>query len=180
MNIPGETIEVGVTRTATADTTPLPAPRLDAAAFTDRESLLPQVGHWSRDDLYAVANTFLAAGDRLLTAELLDLLRWLCGPAIEAAAAAEEPAVVGVEFVTRTTDEGVFWAADDLGLHRADGTVKDYEWPNDENAEWQAKADRYEGLLADYSRSDPPTEGAHLIVTLATGEFTVTAKWSTV
>ena len=60
------------------------------------------------------------------------------------------------------------------------GTVEPYEWPEDAHQDdgWRAKDERYRALLDDYSRSDHPADGDHLVVDLATGEFEHTGKWS--
>ncbi|RSS86999.1 hypothetical protein EF903_17970 [Streptomyces sp. WAC05292] len=186
---PGDTIEVGVTRTVTTVDTPPPPPRLEAADFAEKDTVLAMVAHWSTDELYTLGNLLMGEGDRRGVLELLGILRWLCepnpapaDPAADTADLPEESPVVKVEFVTQEYEDGVFWSSDTIFLHRANGTVEDYEWPEDhlQDPEWEAKATRYEDLLADYSRSDHPEHGAHLIVTLATGEFTVTSKWSSV
>jgi hypothetical protein len=64
-----------------------------------------------------------------------------------------------------------------LYLHRADGTVELFAFPDEtDNPEAEAFGD----LVADYFRIDPFEHGAHLVVTLATGDFDVTGEWSLV
>ncbi|MFF9192594.1 hypothetical protein [Streptomyces rochei] len=152
------------------------AGRLDADSFADPEHVLPMVAHWTQDQLYAVANLLLDEGDQRGKAELLELLRWLCEPS-----SPDNPQrAVKVEFVTQTYENGVFWHDEEIFLHRADGVVEPYEWPEDhhQDDEWKAKDERYQALLADYSRAVPPADGDHLIIDLITGEFDHSGKWS--
>jgi hypothetical protein len=153
------------------------AGRLDAEFFADPDRALALVTHWTQDQLYALANVLMGEGDRRGKAELLELLRSLCEPGGENA---PEPCAVKVEFVTHTYENGVFWHDEEIFIHRADGVVEPYEWPEDyhQDKAWQAKDERYRALLEDYSRSDPPADGDHLIVDLATGEFDHSRKWS--
>ncbi|MEV1040517.1 hypothetical protein AB0J01_28285 [Streptomyces sp. NPDC050204] len=74
----------------------------------------------------------------------------------------------------------MLWDAEQIYLHRANGMVEPYDWPEDHHVdvEWQAKSERYEDLLRDYSRAHPPAGGAHLIVDLESGVFDVSGKWS--
>ncbi|MFE1289700.1 hypothetical protein [Streptomyces sp. NPDC058751] len=153
------------------------AERLDAEFFADPNRILPMVADWTQDQLYMLANMFMGEGDRRGTAELLELLRWLCEPGGPDDAT---PHAVKVEFVTQTYDNGVFWHDEEIFLHCTDGTVEPYEWPEDhhQDDEWRAKDERYTALLADYSRANPPSDGDHLIVDLITGKFEHTSKWS--
>lgn len=160
------TSETGVTHV-------LAAPGLDASALTDPAHVRAMVAGWSRDDLYALGSLLTAEGDRHTERELLQLLRWLCEPR------EHESPTVNVEFVTYAYDDGVVWDDDTLYLHRADGTIEPYDWPEDHHTDptWEAKAGRYAELLQDYSSAHPPADGEHLIVDLATGAFDVSGKW---
>lgn len=180
MNLrPGDSIEVGVTR---APTVPEPAVaprldpsatavtqiRLDAAFFTDPERVRAMVAHWSRDDLYTLGNTLMGEGDQRIDAELLEVLRALF------ASEREEPPASKVEFVTNPNyDEGVFWGEETVYLHDADGTVTPFSDFTDASLD-----ERFRDLLADYSRSDWPSHGDHLVVDLSTGEFERSGKWA--
>lgn len=148
---------------------------LDAEFFADPDRALAMVAHWTPDQLYALANVLMGEGDRRGKAELLELLRWLCEPG---GPDAPEQRPVKIEFVTQTYEDGVFWHDEEIFIHRADGTVQPYEWPEGahEGDEWRPKVERYQALLADYSRSDHPADGDHLVVDLATGEFEHTGK----
>lgn len=162
-----------------APSTTATAGRLDAEFFADPGRALAMVAHWTQDQLYVLANALMDEGDRRGKAELLELLRWLCKPG---GPDDPEPRAVKVEFVTDAYEDGVYWHDDEIFIHRADGTVEPYEWPEDDHQDddWRAKADRYRALLADYSRSDHPAGGDHLVVDLSTGEFEHTGKWSLV
>lgn len=203
MNLyPGEHIDVGVSRLPSPASVPesavsprsslrvgddvtlahiatvaVPPPRLDAEFFADPERVLSTVAHWTQDQLYTLANVLMAEGDRRGKAELLELLRWLC-----VAGGSEDPAPPGtkVEFVTQDFEGGVFWNDEEIFIHRPDGTVESYEWPEDADTddEWSAKDERFRALLADYSRSDHPADGDHLVVDLTSGEFEHSGKWS--
>lgn len=205
MNLyPGDSIEVGATRTSAAAALPIapvtitvpklapntvvtstacsverPAPmRLDPADFTDAQAVRAAVAGWCREDLFALGSVFMAEGDRLTERDLVALLRWLCEPG---GPDDPESPVERVEFVTQAYDDGVTWDDETIHFHRADGTVEEYEWPEDYHldADWQEKQERYVELLHDYSRATPPADGAHLIVDLRTGEFDISGKWST-
>ncbi|MGW0757107.1 hypothetical protein ACWD1Y_11565 [Streptomyces sp. NPDC002814] len=211
MNLyPGDSIDVGVTRTPVpapagapepavrrsrlapgdvvtlADTiaanalTPPPPPRLDAAFFADKERVLAMVGHWSRDELYTLGNVLMGEGDRRIEGELLEVLRALF------ASEKEESPAAKVEFVTDANyTDGVYWSDSTVYLHDADGSVSPFsdfaeEGEDGADPDYAALDERFRGLLADYSRSDHPNDGDHLVVNLGTGEFDRSGKWSLV
>ncbi|MFD4933346.1 hypothetical protein [Streptomyces virginiae] len=172
-----------------------PTPGLDAAALADPDTLRALVGHWSMDELYTVGNLLMGEGDRRGAEELVDILRWMFLPDRDATGpdlrdVPKEPqdtSVVKVEFVTDSPHEdGVFWAAEEVYLHHANGDVSETETGPPEGvtdddpfyAEWEEKVRRYEDLLADYARANTPSEGDHLIVDLTTGEFNQSGRWS--
>lgn len=112
------------------------APRLDAAALTDSDTLRALVGHWSMDELYTVGNLLMGEGERLGAVELMEILRWLFLPAPGATGpdlrdVPKEPQdapVVKVEFVTDSPyEDGVFWANEEVYLHHANGHVSETE-----------------------------------------------------
>ncbi|KIF05164.1 hypothetical protein PL81_14625 [Streptomyces sp. RSD-27] len=195
---PTGTIEVGVTRlphVAGPAAGPDTAPGLDAAVLADPDTLRALVGHWSMDELYTVGNLLMGEGERLGAAELVEILRWLFLPAPDATGpdlsdVPKEPqdaAVVKVEFVTGSPyEDGVFWADEEIYLHHDNGHVSESEVGPPEGvsdddpfyAEWEEKIRRYEDLLADYARANPPNAGDHLIVDLTTGEFDQSGRWS--
>ena len=151
---------------------PAPAPRLDPAFFADRDAVLAMVARWTRDELYALGNVLMGEGDRRIEGQLLDVLRALCAQMRNET----EPSVVRVEFVTDANyDDGVFWEDETIYLHRADGSVGlfDFEEDDGEDPEFTALDEGFRDLLADYSRTDHPQHGAHLIVDLTTGVFEV-------
>ncbi|MFZ3492201.1 hypothetical protein ACODT5_02990 [Streptomyces sp. 5.8] len=159
-----------------ADTTPAAPPRLNAELFADEPAILAMVEHWTMDQLFAIGNMLLSEGDRRGAQELLEILRDLCAQPPEN----PDSPVVKIEFVTDSPyEDGVFWDGDMIYLHRADGSVEEFYWPEDpQDPEWDAMATRYADLLADYARADHPQEGDHLVVDLVSGEFRQTGQWS--
>lgn len=192
MNLyPATSIEVGTTRAiAPAGPEPAVAPRLDpsasavtqvrldAAFFAEPEAVRAMVAHWSRDELYTLGNALMGEADRRIDAELLEVLRGLF------ASEREESRASRVEFVTDPNyEEGVFWCEKTVYLHDADGTVtpfSDFTEEDEEGADPASAAldERFRNLLADYSRSDWPSHGDHLVVDLSSGKFERTGHWS--
>ncbi|MFI0742448.1 hypothetical protein ACH4PU_30880 [Streptomyces sp. NPDC021100] len=142
--------------------------RLDPSLISDSETARAVFADWSRDQLYALVGILMDEGNKRNEKELLELLRWLCE---------SHPEAVKVEFVTEEYEDGVFWD-DTFYVHRANGTVVRYEWPEETDQEWEERADQYIARLSDYTM--PPVHGAHLTVDLATGEFDISGKWSLV
>ncbi|MFI9052455.1 hypothetical protein [Streptomyces sp. NPDC053427] len=171
MNLPGDTIDVGTTRMPTpARYAPggITFARLDPVFLADEEHVLPLVKEWTREELYAVAALFSREAGRRDDAELLALLReW--NPTWEG----PEPDAVKAEFVTDPNGGGVRWAEESYYVHRADGSVGEFEFPEDEDDEFAEQDERFRALLAARSDADQPLHGAHLFVDLATGVFTV-------
>ncbi|MFD9248313.1 hypothetical protein [Streptomyces bottropensis] len=165
-----------VTLADVAAVSPPPVPRLDATFFADKERVLAMTAHWSRDELYALGNALMGEGDRRIEPELLAVLRDMCPPNPD-----DEDSPTHVEFVTNANyDDGMYWDDESVYVHiNGEAAPIDFENPDDD-AELAAQDERFRDLLADYSRSDPPADGAHLIVDLATGEFERSGKWSLV
>ncbi|MGW7090020.1 hypothetical protein ACWGH2_41925 [Streptomyces sp. NPDC054871] len=176
MNLPGDTIDVGTTRTPTLApyaSGGITSARLDPAFLADRERLRPLVKEWSREELYAVANLLFNEGDGRIEPELTTALRALMAYAPNDS----DARVVSVQFGTDAGyEEGVYWSDESLWLHRADGSVIEFEFPEEPEAteEFTALDGRFRDLLADYSRTDHPADGARLAVELESGTFTVT------
>ncbi|WP_433860221.1 hypothetical protein [Streptomyces kronopolitis] len=172
MNLPGDTIDVGTTRMPTpARYAPgvITFARLDPVFLADEEHVLPLVKDWTREELYAVAALFSREGGRRDDAELLALLReW--NPTWEGS----EPDAVKAEFVTDSNGGSVRWAEESYYIHRADGSVDEFEFPEEgEDDEFAEQDERFTDLLATRSGVDRPVHGAHLFVDLRTGVFTV-------
>lgn len=161
---------------APADAAPAAPPRLNAELFADEPATLAMVKHWTMDQLFTIGNMLLGEGDRRGAQELVEIMRDLF------ARPSENPdsPVVKIEFVTGSPyEDGVFWDDNEICLHRADGEVEAFYWPEEpRDASWEATVIRYADLLADYSRADHPQEGDHLVVDLFSGEFSHTGKWS--
>lgn len=202
MNLYGnaDTIEVGTTRTPApapfpaapgsvvthagvtgAGIAPAPelVPRLDPALFANLDTVRAMVAHWSRDELYTLGNALMSQGDRRIAGQLVDVMRALLAPQL----GDSQAPLVAVEFVTNPNyDDGVYWDDTAVWLHYADGTESPCEFHGDdggaEDPEYVALDEGFRELLADYSRTDRPEHGAHLIVTLATGEFEVSGRYS--
>ncbi|MEV0487293.1 hypothetical protein AB0I69_42675 [Streptomyces sp. NPDC050508] len=170
MNLPGDTIDVGTTR--------LPAParyapggittiRLDPAFLASEELVLPLVPDWTREELYTVAALFSREAGRRDDAELLALLReW--NPTWEGS----EPDAVKAEFVTDSNGGSVRWSEESYYIHRADGSVDEFEFPEEDDG-FAEQDERFAELLATRSGVDLPVHGAHLFVDLTTGVFTI-------
>lgn len=152
--------------------------RLDPAFFADTNTLRAAIAHWSREQLYTIGNVFLEEGDRRDERKLVEVLRWLC----ERGSNAPDPPIAKVEFVTNSDyEDGLFWDDEPFYLHRTDGTVERYDWPEgyDKDPEWQQVDERYDELLAAYSRAHRPmAHGAHLFLDLTTGQFDQDSEWS--
>jgi hypothetical protein len=172
MNLPGDTIDVGTTR--------LPAParyapggittiRLDPAFLANKEAVLPLVADWTREELDAVAALFSREAGHRGDAELLALLReW--NPTWEGS----EPDAVKAEFVTDSNGDSVRWSEESYYIHRADGSVDEFEFPEEgEDDRFAEQDERFTELLGIRSGVDLPVHGAHLFVDLKTGVFTV-------
>ncbi|MFB6505548.1 hypothetical protein ACFC07_22345 [Streptomyces sp. NPDC056099] len=170
MNLPGDTIDVGTTRTPTpARYAPggITFARLDPVFLADEERILPLVADWTREELYGAAALFFREAGRRDDAELLALLReW--NPTWEGS----EPDAVKVEFVTDSNGGGVRWSEDSYYVHRADGSVSEFEFPEEDDG-FAEQDERFAELLATRSDADLPVHGAHLFVDLKTGVFTV-------
>ncbi|MBV1940823.1 hypothetical protein KUF83_30275 [Streptomyces sp. BV286] len=155
---------------------------MDPEFFAAPERVLPMVRHWTRDDLYTLGNALMAEGDRRIPGELVAVLRAL----VAADPDIPEPETpTHVEFVTNPNyDDGVFWDDETVYVHIAgcdDPVLIGFTAEDDgspEAAEGLALEERFRALLADYSRTDPPAHGAHLVVDLSTGEFEHSGKWS--
>ncbi|MET9528186.1 hypothetical protein [Streptomyces coeruleorubidus] len=177
---PGTVITLADTVISSNSTTGKTTPRLDAAFFADKERVLAMVAHWSRDELYTLGNVLMGEGDRRINGELLEVLRAMF------ASEREESPARKVEFVTDPNyNDGVFWSEDTVYLHDADGSVSPFSDFAEEGEEgvdpaYAALDERFRDLLADYSRSDHPNDGDHLVVDLVTGEFDRSGKWSLV
>ncbi|MFC8640093.1 hypothetical protein ACFUC2_04955 [[Kitasatospora] papulosa] len=170
MNLPSDTIDVGTTRT------PNPAryapgsitfARLDPVFLADEERVVPLVTDWTREELHRAAAVFSREAGRRDDAELLALLReW--NPTWEGS----EPDAVKAEFVTDSNEGGVRWSEDRYYVHRADGSVSEFEFPEEDDG-FAEQDERFTELLATRSGVDLPVHGAHLFVDLKTGVFTV-------
>ncbi|MFK0154179.1 hypothetical protein ACIQVK_19160 [Streptomyces sp. NPDC090493] len=144
------------------------ASRLDPAFFADRENVLAMVADWSRDQLYALGNVLVGEGDRRIEGELLEVLRAMC------AGEPGNPLATHVEFVTNpNSGDGVYLDDETVYVHiegHDEPIPVDFENSDDEE-EQVATHGRSRDLLAGYSRHDPPGDGDHLVVNLATGDF---------
>ncbi|MEU5900398.1 hypothetical protein [Streptomyces venezuelae] len=130
---------------------------------------MPVLQTMDREALYDLAGWCETEADSRIMGELLDALRVLT---------ATEP-VARIEFVTDPNyDDGVYWDDEVFYLHRADGTVEPFVFPEDSDAGYEEADERFRELLADYSRQDPPIHGAHLIVDLVSGEFSESGRYS--
>ncbi|MGW0562868.1 hypothetical protein ACWDZ4_20170 [Streptomyces sp. NPDC003016] len=150
-----------------------PLPRLDAAFFADKERVLAMVAHWSRDELYTLGKVLMGEGDHRIEGELLDVLRDWCQDSTHP--------VTHVEFVTDLNyPEQVYWSDRTVYVHikERDKPVRvDFRYFEDES-EQAAWDKRFRGLLTNYARAVPPSQGDHLVVDLTTGEFERSGKWS--
>ncbi|MFD3815190.1 hypothetical protein ACFWRZ_08990 [Streptomyces rubiginosohelvolus] len=173
MNLyPNESIDVGVTRTPTpARYAPggITSTRLDPVFLTDEERVLPLVADWTREELHSAAVLFSREAARRDDAELLALLReWNAtwdGP---------DPDAVKAEFVTDPNGDSVRWSENAYYVHHADGSVHEFEFPEEgEDDGFAVQDERFRELLATRSDDDRPVHGAHLFVDLRTGVFTV-------
>ncbi|MFJ8301301.1 hypothetical protein ACIQ9R_36120 [Streptomyces sp. NPDC094447] len=176
MNIPGRTIEVGVTRVPTA---PLPLSADPTALLTDKDRLLPLLQSMSREALYSLAGWCEAEADRRIQGQLVDVMRALFHVEPEGAPVAK------VEFVTNPNyEDGMYWDDETVYLHDADGHVTEFadftEGTEGEDPAYAALDEEFRDLLADYSRQDRPADGAHLIVDLRSGAFTESSRYSLV
>lgn len=140
--------------------------------LADKDRLRPLLQAMTREALYDLAGWCETEADSRIEGELLNVLRALVAP---------EP-VARIEFVTNPNyDDGVYWDDETIYLHRADGTVEPFGFPEDGDAGYEefTEADkRFRDLLADFSRQDPPVHGAHLIVDLVSGTFTESSHYS--
>ncbi|MFB8025940.1 MULTISPECIES: hypothetical protein [unclassified Streptomyces] len=172
MNLPGDPIDVGTLRTPTpARYAPgaITFARLDPVFLADEERVVPLVTDWTREELYTVAALFSREAGRRDDAELLALLReW--NPTWEG----PEPDAIKAEFVTDSNGGGVRWCEERYYVHRADGSVSEFAFPEEgEDDEFAQQDERFTELLTTRSGVDLPIHGAHLFVDLRTGVFTV-------
>ncbi|MEU1221315.1 hypothetical protein [Streptomyces microflavus] len=170
MNLPGDTIDVGTTRTPTpARYAPggITSTRLDPVFLADEERVLPLVADWTREELYGAAALFSREAGRRDEAEFLALLReW------NSTWGGDDPDAVKAEFVTDSNGGGVRWSEDSYYVHHADGSVHEFEFPEEDDG-FAEQDKRFAELLATRSDVDLPVHGAHLFVDLRTGVFTV-------
>ncbi|MFJ4342629.1 hypothetical protein [Streptomyces sp. NPDC088915] len=140
--------------------------------LTDKDRLLPLLRGMDREALYALAGWCAGEADSRVKDELLGVLRALT----------THDTVVRIEFVTTPNyEDGVYWSDETIYLHHEDGTVDPFDFPEEGEAGYEvfAEADeRFRDLLAEYSRLDRPVHGAHLIVDLASGDFTESSPYA--
>ena len=147
---------------------PAPSERLNAAHFADEAAAAAMVRHWSRAELYALGNVLFTEADRRIEGELLEVLRIVC-------AGQDEGPVAQVEFVTNPNyEDGIYWDEHTIWLHIA-GRQEPVQLDIDGTSELEQQ---FCQLMADYSCADRPENGAHLVVDLGAGTFTVSGKWS--
>lgn len=146
---------------------------MDPHVITDKNAVVAMFGHWPRHAQSQLSSALAGLAAQTAQNELLHTLRTLCAPGPHES----KSPVAKVEFVTDSDySDQVYWSPE-VYLHHADGSVEQFEWPDETS---DAEADTFEDLVAEFSRLDPPEEDAHLIVTLASGEFNVSGKWSIV
>ncbi|WP_167163111.1 hypothetical protein [Streptomyces sp. MBT27] len=178
MNLPGNSIDVGVTRipAPAAGVGPGAEPVLTAASLaallTAEERLTPLAEQISRDDLMAGARLLLAAAGHSVEARLLALLREATTRPLPAGGSP----IVSAEFITTGNGDDATWEPFDVYLKRADGTEITFEALQDAAPEgaYDEFDDEFSDLLALYAEMDPPAHNSNLEIDLVTGEFEVT------
>ncbi|MEU3501592.1 hypothetical protein ABZ726_12720 [Streptomyces hundungensis] len=179
MNLPGTSIEVGVTRTPApaAPVAPSAEPVLTAASLaallTDKDRLTPLAEQISRDDLLVGIELLRAAAARSIETRLLALLRDATTPPSPEGVSP----IVLAEFVTTGNGGGApTWEPFAVYLKRADGTETTVAAVVEADAEnsYDEFYTEFSDLLSLYAQMDPPAHNSNLEINLGTGEFDLT------